>query len=90
VHQPEDALKLLLAGADVVMLTSALLKRGPDYLRTMRDGIERWMVEKEYTSVEQLKGSMSRANCPDPAALERANYMRALASYTAPLDAGPA
>ncbi|MCO6457732.1 MAG: dihydroorotate dehydrogenase-like protein [Pirellulaceae bacterium] len=90
VHQPDDALKLLLAGADVVMMTSGLLRRGSAYAATMLDGIRHWLEEKEYQSVAQMRGSMSRKNCPDPAALERANYMKALASYTAPLDAGPA
>ena len=90
VHQPEDALKLLLVGADVVMMTSALLKRGAGHLTRMRDGMLEWLEQNEYESVNQLRGSMSQANAPDPAALERSNYMRALASYSAPLDAGPA
>ena len=82
VHTAEDALKLLLVGADVVMATSALLKHGPARLRELESGIRAWMAANDYVSVEQLKGSLSRDNCPDPTAYERANYMRALVSYT--------
>lgn len=82
VHTAHDAIKLLLAGADVVMATSALLQRGPEYARELLDGINKWMVEREYVSVEQMKGSMSRMNCPDPSAYERANYMKTLLTYS--------
>jgi dihydroorotate dehydrogenase (fumarate) len=82
VHTAEDALKLLLVGADVVMATSALLKHGPQRLRQLTDGLRSWMEQHGYASVEQLKGSLSRENCPDPSAYERANYMRSLISYT--------
>jgi dihydroorotate dehydrogenase (fumarate) len=82
VHQPSDALKLLLAGADVVMATSALLRHGPGHARVLLDGIAAWMREKEYASVEQLKGSMSLANCPDPGAYQRANYTKTLLSWS--------
>jgi dihydroorotate dehydrogenase (fumarate) len=81
VHAWEGALKLLLAGADAVMLASALLKRGPGVVADLLDGLGAWMEEREYASVEQLKGSLSQAACRDPAAFERANYMRALISY---------
>jgi len=81
VHDWQSALKLLLAGADVVMVASAPLARGPEVVRGFIDGLRAWMVEREYTSVEQLKGSLSQASCPDPAAFERGNYMRALVSY---------
>jgi dihydroorotate dehydrogenase (fumarate) len=81
VHDWEGALKLLLAGANAVLLASALLKRGPGVVREILDGLEAWLVEREYTSVEQLRGSLSQASCPDPAAFERGNYMRALVSY---------
>ncbi len=74
-------LKLLLAGADVAMTTSALLRDGPERLRELVIGLGHWLEEHEYESVEQLKGSMSQASCPDPAAFERANYMRALVSF---------
>ncbi len=81
VHDWQGALKLFLAGADVAMTASAALARGPHVVAEMIEGIRDWMIEREYTSIEQLKGSMSQASCPDPAAFERGNYMRALHSY---------
>jgi dihydroorotate dehydrogenase (fumarate) len=83
IHMPEDVVKLLLVGADVCMLTSALLRHGIDHAATLVEGVQRWLDEHEYDCVEQLKGSMSYRNCPDPGQLERANYMKAIASYTA-------
>ncbi len=81
-HTAEDVLKLLLAGADCVMLASSLLMRGPDHVGALVKGIEAWMSEREYASVAQMKGSLSQQSCPDPDAFERANYMKALKSYT--------
>jgi dihydroorotate dehydrogenase (fumarate) len=81
-HTPEDVLKLLLAGADCVMLASSLLTQGPKHVDTLVRGVEAWLSEREYTSVTQMKGSLSQQSCPDPDAFERANYMRALQSYT--------
>jgi dihydroorotate dehydrogenase (fumarate) len=81
-HTPEDVLKLLLAGADCVMLASSLLTRGPNHVGALVKGIEAWMSERDYSSVAQMKGSLSQQACPDPDAFERANYMRALKSYT--------
>lgn len=81
VHDWEGALKLLLAGADAVLVASAPLARGPSVVAEMLDGLRRWMTDREYASVEQLKGSLSRASSPDQAAFERGNYMRALVSY---------
>jgi dihydroorotate dehydrogenase (fumarate) len=81
-HTPADILKLLLAGSDCVMVASSLLKLGPDHIGTLVKGITAWLVEREYTSVEQMKGSLSQQACPDPDAFERANYMKALKSYT--------
>ena len=81
-HTADDVLKLLLAGADCVMIASSLLKSGPAHVRTLLAGVEQWMNEREYESVQQLKGSLSQRACPDPAAFERANYMKALKSYT--------
>lgn len=81
-HTPEDVLKLLLAGADCVMLASSLLMKGPNHVGALVKGIEAWMSEREYTSVAQMKGSLSQQSCPDPDAFERANYMKALKSYT--------
>lgn len=82
VHEASDVARVLLAGADVSMLASTLLTHGPNHVATLLDGLTEWMVEQEYESVSQLKGSMSHANCPDPSALERANYMKALTTYT--------
>ena len=82
IHRIEGAVKLLLAGADVAMIASALLKRGPTLINRMIDRLSDWLYENEYLSVEQMKGSMSRGNCTDPSALERANYMKALTNYT--------
>lgn len=82
VHRMQGVVKLLLAGADVTMMASILLMHGPEILQTVVDEVRDWLEQNEYDSVEQLKGSMSRGNCPDPSALERANYMKALANYT--------
>ncbi|MBL8324025.1 MAG: dihydroorotate dehydrogenase-like protein [Rubrivivax sp.] len=81
-HTADDVLKLLLAGADCVMVASSLLQKGPGHVRTLLDGVARWMQERDYESVRQLTGSLSQRACPDPAAFERANYMKALKSYT--------
>jgi dihydroorotate dehydrogenase (fumarate) len=83
IHRATDALKMLMAGADVTMLCSVLLRRGIEHIRVIEREMREWMEEHEYESVEQLKGSMSQKNCPDPGAFERAQYMRALATYPA-------
>jgi dihydroorotate dehydrogenase (fumarate) len=82
IHGPNGLLKALLAGADVGMVASVLYQKGFDQLGVILQGVRQWMEEKESESVEQLKGSMSQANCPDPAAFERGNYMKALTSFT--------
>lgn len=81
-HTPDDVLKLLLAGADCVMLASSLLQRGPGHVGTLVRGVEDWLAEREYSSVAQMKGSLSQQSCPDPDAFERANYMKTLQSYS--------
>ncbi len=81
IHTHEDVLKMLMAGADVTMMCSALLRHGIDHLRTVRADLLRWMEEREYTSVGQMKGSMSQRSCADPTAFERASYMKALTGY---------
>jgi dihydroorotate dehydrogenase (fumarate) len=83
VHTPIEVVKYLMAGADVVMTTSALLKNGVDYLGTLRDGLQTWMETHQYASVAQMKGSMSQRNVADPTAFERANYIKTLESYKA-------
>jgi dihydroorotate dehydrogenase (fumarate) len=82
VHTTHDVVKLLMAGADVTMMASALLRRGPTHLRQVISGLRAWLDEHEYESVEQLKGSMSQSSSPDPEAFERANYMRSLVDFT--------
>ena len=81
VHTPIEVVKYLMAGADAVMTTSALLKNGIDYLTTLRDGLQTWMEMHRYVSVAQMKGSMSQRNVADPTAFERANYIKTLESY---------
>ena len=78
VHGPEDVIKLLMAGADVTMLCSTLLRNGISHLQYIEEGIVRWMERHEYESVQQMKGSMSQLRCPDPSAFERAQYMKAV------------
>jgi dihydroorotate dehydrogenase (fumarate) len=82
VHTTNDVVKLLMAGADVTMMASALLRRGPAHLQQVIGGLRAWLDEHEYESVEQLKGSMSQSSSPDPKAFERANYMRSLVDFT--------
>jgi dihydroorotate dehydrogenase (fumarate) len=82
VHESDDVIKVLLAGADVAMMASALLERGPPHLTTVLGQMQSWLVEHEYDSVEQLKGSVSQKNCADPSAFVRSNYMKSLVSYS--------
>jgi len=81
IHDSQGMLKALLAGADVGMVASVLYKRGLGQIGTILKEMADWMEEKEYESVEQLKGSMSRENCPDPSAFQRGNYMKALTTF---------
>jgi dihydroorotate dehydrogenase (fumarate) len=81
VHTPVEVVKYVMAGADAVMTTSALLKNGIDYLTILRDGLKTWMEMHHYVSVRQMKGSMSQRNVADPTAFERANYIKTLESY---------
>lgn len=81
VHSAGDAIKYLMAGADVVMSTSALLLHGPTFISRLLDDLAGWMDRKGYTSVDQLRGSMSQRSLPDATALVRANYIRTLESY---------
>jgi dihydroorotate dehydrogenase (fumarate) len=78
VHGPEDVIKMLMVGADVTMLCSALLRHGIGHLRHVEQGVVEWMEKHEYESVHQMQGSMSQLRCPDPGAFERAQYMRAV------------
>ncbi len=76
-----DVLKMVMAGADATQVVSALLKNGIEELNVMRTEICEWMEEHEYESIEQMKGSMSARSVANPAAFERANYMKTLNSY---------
>jgi len=78
VHRGSDVLKLLMAGADVAMLCSTLIRHGIKQIGVIERDMVAWMEEHEYSSVEQLKGSLSQQNCPEPSAFERAQYMRAI------------
>ena len=83
VHTAEDALKLVAAGADVAHMCAALLVNGPEHLGKVLAGMEQWLQEHEYDSLATLKGSMSQSAVAEPAAFERANYMKALNEYSA-------
>jgi dihydroorotate dehydrogenase (fumarate) len=82
VHSGFDAAKLILAGADVAMSTSALLHHGPAHLATMETQLREWMVEHDYDSVGQMRGAVASHATADPAAYERANYIGNIATYT--------
>ena len=81
VQTSEDVVKLVLAGADAVLIASELVRRGPELVTELADGLRSWLDEREYASVEQAKGSMSQASCGDPRAFERAQYVRTLVEY---------
>lgn len=81
IHTAQDVLKMLMAGANVTMMASALLHHGIDYLRQVLRELETWMEEHEYDSVRQMQGSMSQKSVAEPAAFERANYIKALHSF---------
>jgi dihydroorotate dehydrogenase (fumarate) len=81
VHNVEEVLKGLMAGAKVTMMTSELLKNGIPRIGQILDGMVQWMEEYEYQSVAQMQGSMSQKNVGEPAAFERANYMKMLSSW---------
>lgn len=84
VEAGTDVVKALMVGADVAMLTSAVLRHGPAHLRRVEQELRSWMADHEYESVAQLRGSASQATSGDPAAFERANYVRTLHSWSAP------
>ncbi|HEX2729768.1 MAG TPA: dihydroorotate dehydrogenase-like protein [Rubrobacteraceae bacterium] len=79
-----EAIKYLMAGADVVMTTSALLRHGPGHIETLVNDVTAWMERRGYESVRQMKGSMSQQKVEDPTAFERANYIKMLESYKSP------
>ena len=81
IHSSQDVLKALMAGAKVTMMASELLQNGIRRISVILDEIQSWMNTHEYESVAQMIGSMSQQHCAEPAAFERANYMKMLASY---------
>ena len=81
VHTGLDAVKAIMAGAHAVQIVSTLLINGPEQVGDLLGELQAWAEEKEYASVEELRGCMNHARCPDPEALERANYMRILSSW---------
>jgi dihydroorotate dehydrogenase (fumarate) len=81
VHTSDDALKAVMAGAHAVQMVSALLARGPAYLKEVREGMAQWLEYHEYISLRQMQGSMSLLRCDNPKAYERANYVHILQSW---------
>jgi dihydroorotate dehydrogenase (fumarate) len=81
VHTATDAVKATLCGADAVQVVSALLRNGPDHLTALRNDTAAWLVEHEYETLAQMRGSMNLERCPDAEAYERANYMHILQGY---------
>jgi dihydroorotate dehydrogenase (fumarate) len=81
VHSAEDVLKAMMAGANISMMTSELLQNGFGRVPAILADIEKWMVDNEYTSIQQMRGSLSQKSVKEPAAFERANYMKALNSF---------
>ncbi len=82
IHEPYDVAKMLLAGANVTMLCSALLRRGIEYLTMLEKSFAKWMEEHNFESVSDMQGKVSQRNCPDPEAFERAHYIRTLQSFS--------
>ena len=81
IHRAADALKMLMAGADVTMLCSTVIRHGFPQIALIESGLVEWLEEHDYESVSQLKGSLSQKNCAEPAAFERAQYMKAMCSH---------
>ncbi len=88
-HRPMDAIKALLAGAQVVQMASALLERGPEALREVHRGLDGWMQEHEHPDLDAFRGSMSYLRAADPGGYERANYREALHGFSLPPDLCP-
>ncbi|HMX75398.1 MAG TPA: dihydroorotate dehydrogenase-like protein [Anaerolineales bacterium] len=81
VHTSSDVLKAMMSGAKVAMMASKLLQTGEQVIPSMLDELQAWMKEREYVSIEQMQGSMSQKSVKEPAAFERANYMKVLNSF---------
>jgi dihydroorotate dehydrogenase (fumarate) len=81
IHNAQDVVRLLMAGAAVTQIVAALLRHGVGHLRSIERDLETWLAEHEYASVSQLRGTMSQQNCPDPSGFERVQYMKTLQTY---------
>lgn len=81
IHTAEDVIKMMLAGADVAMMASVLLREGIETLQNILDGIDEFMEDKEYESISEMKGAMSSSSVADPASFERANYIKTLQGF---------
>ena len=81
VHTADDVVKAVMAGADVANVASVLLEQGVGKIGDLLAGVSQWMDEHEYESIDQMKGALSQRSCPEPAAFERANYMKVLGSW---------
>ncbi len=81
IHTAKDVIKMILAGADVAMMASVLLYHGPSVLKRIQRDMQLWMEEKEYASLDEMKGAMSSASVADPTAFERANYIKILQGF---------
>jgi len=81
IHTASDVIKMLLAGADVTQLCSVLLQHGPSHIAKILSGLNEWMTQNEYSSLTEMKGSVSQAHAIKPSAFEHANYMKVLDSY---------
>jgi dihydroorotate dehydrogenase (fumarate) len=82
IYQAQDVIKLVMAGADVTMLCSALMRHGITHIQRIEMDLIAWLEQHQHKSLRELKGIMSQQNCPDPSAFERAQYVRGLSSYT--------
>ncbi len=88
VHTTKDVIKSIMTGASVTQLVSALMKHGPSHVGKIESELKQWLVDHEYESIDQLRGSMSLRTCPDPSAFSRANYMKILHGWNV-LTMGP-
>lgn len=86
VHHGTDVVRLLMAGAQITMLVSVLLRHGIDHLQDIERELRHWLEEHDYSSVRQLQGCMCQLNCPNPTEFERSQYMKAVQTYRPPID----
>jgi dihydroorotate dehydrogenase (fumarate) len=84
VHTARDVLKCVMAGANVVMMTSALIRHGAAHLAHVLSEMRQWMTDKEYQSISEMRGSLSLRKVADPSAFERGNYLRVLRNHSGP------